>query len=64
LRERAERMIREAGSEYESQGAVIKTIAAKIGCTTETLRCWVRQRERDAGQREGITTAESEHPKG
>lgn len=57
-------MIREAGSEYESQGAVIKTIAAKIGCTTETLRCWVRQRERDAGQREGITTAESEHPKG
>jgi transposase len=34
------------------------SIAAKIGCTTETLRCWVRQTERDSGQREGLTTAE------
>jgi transposase len=34
------------------------SIAAKIGCTTETLRRWVRQAERDAGRRPGLTTNE------
>lgn len=40
--ERAVRMVQEAGSEYESQWAAITSIAAKIGCTSETLRRWVR----------------------
>src|SRR5476649_1407412 len=57
--ERAVRMVQEAGSEYESQWAAITSIAVKIRCTSETLRRWVRQRERDTGQREGTTTAES-----
>src|SRR5471030_1136009 len=61
--ERAVRMVQEAGSDYESQWAAITSIAAKIGCTSETLRRWVRQRERDTGQREGTTTAESERLK-
>jgi transposase len=61
--ERAVRMVQEAGSEYESQWAAITSIAAKIGCTAETLRRWVRQRERDTGQREGTTTVESERLK-
>ena len=39
------------------------SIAAKIGCTGETLRRWVRQHERDTGQREGITTAEAKRIK-
>lgn len=56
-------MVQEAGSEYESQWAAITSIAAKIGCTSETLRRWVRQRVRDTGQREGTTTAESERLK-
>ncbi|MFN3789842.1 IS3 family transposase [Massilia sp.] len=58
--ERAVRMVSEAASEYESQWAAITSIAAKIGCTPETLRRWVRQQERDAGQRPGPTTAEEE----
>ena len=33
-------------------------IAPKVGCTAETLRRWVRQAERDAGQRPGLTTDE------
>ncbi|THC38069.1 MULTISPECIES: IS3 family transposase [unclassified Massilia] len=61
--ERAVRMVSEAGSQYESQWAAITSIAAKIGCTPETLRRWVRQQERDTGQRPGPTTAEDERVK-
>jgi transposase len=39
---RAVRMVSEASNEYESQWAAITSIAAKIGCTPETLRRWVR----------------------
>ncbi|MFC3470129.1 hypothetical protein ACFOHT_09695 [Massilia oculi] len=46
-------MVSEAASEYESQWAAITSIAAKIGCTPETLRRWVRQQERDSDQRPG-----------
>ena len=35
-------------------------LAAKLGCTTETLRKWVGQAQRDAGRRPGLTTAERE----
>ena len=58
--ERAVRMVEEAGSQYESQWAAIESIAAKIGCTAETLRRWVRQAERDRGLRDGPTTAEQD----
>lgn len=58
VRERAVRMVMEHRSEHASQWAAIESIAAKIGCTAETLRSWVRQHERDTGQREGATTAE------
>ncbi|MFK3741658.1 IS3 family transposase [Massilia sp. TN1-12] len=61
--ERAVRMVSEAASEYSSQWAAIESIAAKIGCTPETLRRWVRQQERDTGQRPGPTTAEEERIK-
>jgi transposase len=54
---RAVRMVLEAQGQHESQWAAIVSIAAKIGCTAETLRRWVRQAERDSGQREGLTTA-------
>ena len=41
----------------------IFSVAAKIGCTAETLRRWVRQTERDVGKREGLTTDEKEELK-
>ena len=37
--------------------------AGKIGCTGETLRRWMRQAERDHGQRDGLTTADRERLK-
>jgi len=61
--ERAVRMVLESQGQHESQWAAIVSIAAKIGCTAETLRRWVRQRERDTGQREGTTTAEAQRVK-
>ena len=35
------------------QWAAISSMAGKIGCTAETLRKWVRQAERDPGERPG-----------
>jgi transposase-like protein len=63
VQERAVRMVVEAQGQHDSQWAAIESIAAKIGCTGETLRRWVRQHERDTGQREGITTAEAKRIK-
>ncbi len=63
MQERAVRMVLEHRCEHESQWAAIVSIAAKIGCTAETLRRWVRQKERDSGVREGLTTAEADRIK-
>jgi len=49
--------------EHGSQWAAIGSIAAKIGCSGETLRHWVRRAERDRGVRAGPTTAERERVK-
>ena len=56
-------MVFEAKEQYESQWAAIESIAAKIGCSAETLRKWVRQGERDSGAREGPTTTEQQRVK-
>ncbi len=58
VRARAVRMVSEHGPEHPSQWAAITSIASKFGCTAETLRNWVRQAERDSGQRGGLTTDE------
>jgi transposase len=58
LRERAVRMVFDHAPDHPSQWATIRSVAEKIGCTVEALRRWVRQAERDAGQRPGLTTDE------
>lgn len=63
VRERAVRLVFEHQGEYESQWAAIGSIASKIGCTGETLRKWVRQAERDRGEREGLSSSERERLK-
>jgi len=60
VRARAVRMVMDHQEEHGSQWAAIQSIAAKIGCSGETLRNWVRQTERDDGARPGATSAEKE----
>jgi transposase len=61
--ERSIRMVEESQPQHESQWAAIVSIAAKIGCTAETLRRWVRQHETNVGQRPGLSTQEQQRIK-
>ena len=63
VRDRAVRMVFEHRTEHASQWAAIVSIAAKIGCTAQTLCNWVRQAERDQGKRPGTTTDDRERIK-
>jgi transposase-like protein len=48
-------MVLEQRKEHSSQWATIQSIASKIGCTSETLRRWIQQAERDLGIHAGMT---------
>ncbi|WP_265941681.1 IS3 family transposase [Dechloromonas sp. A34] len=63
FRERAVRMVAESRADHPSLWSAVESIAVKIGCTPQTLLTWVRQHERDAGQREGPTTADQKRVK-
>jgi transposase len=56
-------MVHEHAHEYPSQWAAMRSVAEKLGCTVEALRRWVRQAERDAGTRPGLTTSERDELK-
>jgi transposase len=56
VRERAVRMVFEHQGEYGSEWEAMCSIAEKIGCSSETLRKWVRQTEVDSGRRGGLTS--------
>ena len=51
VQERAVRLVLDREHQHDSQWAAIRSVADTIGCTSETLRHWVRQAERDAGRR-------------
>ena len=42
--------------EYSSRWAAVSSIAAKIGCTAQTLNEWVKKAERDSGVRAGMSS--------
>ncbi len=63
IRERAVRLLYDHQVEYESQWAAMVSIAAKIGCTPETLRTWVRRSETDQSIRGGLSISDRERLK-
>ena len=63
VRERAVRMVFDHTPEHSSQWAAIQSVGEKLGIRTESLRRWVRQAERDRGERPGLTTDERQRLK-
>ncbi|MFD1507035.1 transposase [Georgenia yuyongxinii] len=58
LKDRAVRMVLDHQSDYASQYAAIKAVAAKLDIGAESLRLWVRKSEVDTGKRPGVTSEE------
>lgn len=60
LRSRAVRLVSEHQQEYPSLTAACEAVAKQVGVGQESVRRWVRQAQVDTGQREGVTSSESE----
>ncbi len=59
VKERAVRLVLECELEHKSRWSAIQSVAAKIGCTPETLRTWVLKKEVDTGARDGVTSEQA-----
>ena len=63
VRARAVRLVFEHEKDHPSRWAAVSSIAAKIGCTAQSLNEWVRRAEVDSGVRGGVPTEIAERLK-
>lgn len=54
VRTRAVRLVFEHEKEHRSRWATVTSVAAKIGCTAQSLNEWVKKAEIDSGMRGGV----------
>ena len=63
VRSRAVRLVFDHERDHPSRWAAISSIAAKIGCTAQTLNEWVKKSEVDTGKRAGVPADTAERLK-
>jgi len=60
VRERAVRIVLENEGGHASRWAAVVSIAAKIGCSAQTLNEWLKKAEVDSGRRAGVPSEVAE----
>ncbi len=63
VRERAVRLVLDNEAQHPSRWQAVMSIAAKIGCTPQTLNDWVKKAEVDSGKRAGVSSEMAEKMK-
>ncbi|GFZ75704.1 insertion element IS6110 uncharacterized 12.0 kDa protein [Microbacterium album] len=59
-KQRAVRLVLDHLDEYPNLTTACETVARRLGFGAESLRRWVRQAQVDAGDRQGVSTSDSE----
>jgi transposase len=63
VREQAVRLVFDKEGQHVSHWQAATSVAAKIGCTPQTLNDWVKKADVDSGKRSGVSSEMAEKMK-